>query len=411
MPVFSYGLCLAVHALSEGSPHPLARSPELKFRTDRFMGFAIHDPLPIQIHGGLVGVLLCSGRSGELIQWEVLIWNWKTGVLVFRKPTTSHTTAFTFLSATTYALAEQQGSNAYLLIGDIDAGPNSLAIPPRFKLELPGLSPGWRYGSIYFRNELPSTVQDSCESDQAFLADPQAGVMYLSVGLSGPLSSLGGERVAFIPHIGLFISRASLLATTSQLDHTGYEPVVLHWNQWGEYSTRWLDMGETPGMLANVHGSRIVRSVRRHPAGTAWMQVLDFNPLAVRRYPSPYADSASVNEPKQLRIGNFSASFERLSDTLAHVRWEATRPNSVMVECFDNEYPTVLDIPGAFLHEVSSRLPYRCVTHVAPCRPNSEWTLDGEYLLRLDEPEVSTIIGQVRLLETESDFLRGGLDL
>lgn len=387
----SHGPCLTVHTLSEGTPHPLAQSHDLTFRTDRFMGFAVHDPLPIQIHGDLVGVLLCSGRSGpELLQWEILIWNWKTGALVFRKSTASHYTAFTFLSATSYILAEQQGTRAYLLVGDIDAGSDSPATVPRFKLELPELSPGWGYGPLYFKNDLPSAVQDSCESDQAFLTDPQAGVLYLSVGLTGPVSSLGGERVAFIPHIGLFISRALLLATVSQLRNQGCEVPGLHWNQWGERMTRWFDLGETPGLLPSVHGSRFVQLVRRQPLGTAWLQVLDFNSFTVHRYPPPHVGSANLQsntQAKQLRVGNFSASFERLSDTLSHTRWGTSQYNGVLVECFDEERPTILDVPGAFLHEVVSRLPYRCVTRVVPFDPNSEWTLDGEYLLRVDEPE------------------------
>jgi hypothetical protein len=360
------------------------------------MGFAIHDPLPIQIHGDLVSVLLCSGRSGpELLEWDILIWNWKTGSLVLHKSTTSHTISFTFLSATSYVLAEQQGTKAHLLVGDIDAGAN-LPVPPRFKLGLPELSPGWGYGPLYFKNELPSAVQDSCESGQLFLADPQGGVIHLSVGLSGPIGTPDEERVAFIPHIGLFISRALLLATVSQPKYHGCEAVDLHWNQWGENITRWLDLGETPGLLTSVHGSRVVRLVRRHPSGAAWLQVLDFNSFTARRHPPADSTSSPVDkQPRQMRIGNSSTLFERLSDTLSHTRLEASRPNSVMIECFGDEYPTIIDIPGAFLHDFVSRLPYRCATHVAHYNPNSEWTLDGEHLLRVDGPEVSTTIGRI----------------
>ncbi|CAE6443214.1 unnamed protein product [Rhizoctonia solani] len=384
----SHGPCLTVHTISEGGPHPLARSHELRFQTDRFMGFAIHDPLPIQIHGDLVGTLLCSGRTGpELLQWEVLVWNWKTGALVFRKSTTSQSTAFTFLSTSSYILAEQQGTKAYLLVGDIETESEMSTDTPCFKFELPELSPGWGYGPLYFKNELPSAVPDSCESAQAFMADPRAGVIYLSVGLSGPISSLGGGRAAFIPHIGLFISRASILTAISQSQHRGCELVDFHWGQWGEHGTRWFDMGETPGLLAPVHGSRAVQLVRRHPAGTAWLQVLDFNPFTTRRYSPMYSSGVrATRREKRVKIGNFSSSFERLSNALSHTRWEASRPNSAFVERFGNDHPTILDIPGAFLHKVVSRLPYRCVTHITPQNPGAEWMVDGEYLLRVDEP-------------------------
>ncbi|KAL5636594.1 hypothetical protein ACGC1H_000522 [Rhizoctonia solani] len=384
----SHGPCLTVHTISEGTPHPLARSHELRFQTDRFMGFAIHDPLPIQIHGDLVGTLLCSGRTGpELLQWEVLIWNWKTGALVFRKSTTSQSTAFTFLSTSSYILAEQQGTKAYLLVGDIEPESEMCTDTPCFKFELPELSPGWGYGPLYFKNEPPSAVPASCESTQAFMTDPGTGVIYLSVGLSGPISSLGGGRVAFIPHIGLFISRASILAAISQPRHRSCELIDFHWSQWGEYGTRWFDMGETPGLLAPVHGSRAVQLVRRHPAGTAWLQVLDFNPLTAQRYSPPHsASTRTTRREKRIQIGNFSSSFERLSRTLSHTRWEASQPNTAFVERFGRDYPTVLDIPGAFLHKVVSRLPYRCVTHIAPQNPGAEWIIDGEYLLRVEEP-------------------------
>ncbi|KAF8709441.1 A Receptor for Ubiquitination Targets, partial [Rhizoctonia solani] len=382
------GPCLSVHTISEGAPHPLARSHYLRFQTNRFMGFAIHDPFPIQIHGDLVGTLLCSGRTGpELLQWEILIWNWKTGALVFRKSTTSQSTAFTFLSTSSYILAEQQGTKAYLLVGDIEAESEMPTDTPCFKFELPELSPGWGYGPLYFKNELPSAVPDSCESTQGFMADPRTGVIYLSVGLTGPISSLAGARTAFIPHIGLFISRASILDTISQPQYRSCELVDLHWSRWGEHATRWFDVGETPGLLSPVHGSRVIQLVRRHPAGTSWLQVLDFNPFMAKRYPPLYSDgSRKTTRGKRTRIGNFSTSFERLSSTLSHTRWEASRSNSAFVERFGKEHPTILDIPGAFLHKVVSRLPYRCVTHITPQNPGAEWILDGEYLLRVDEP-------------------------
>jgi hypothetical protein len=372
------------------------------------MGFAIHDPFPIQIHGDLVGTLLCSGRSGpELLQWEVLIWNWKTGVLVSRKSTTSQSTAFTFLSTSSYILAEQQGTKAYLLVGNIEAESEMQTDTPCFKFELPELSPGWGYGPLYFKNELSSMVPDSCESAQSFMADPRSGVIYLTVGLSGPISSLTGGRVSFIPHIGLFISRASILATISQPQYQSCKLVDLHWSQWGEYATRWFDMGETPGLLPSVHGSRAIQLVRRHPAGTAWLQVLDFNPFVAQRYPPLHTVSSRVGKKeKRIRIGNFSSSFERLSNTLSHTRWDASLPSSAFVEGFGKEYPTILDIPGAFLHKVVSRLPYRCVTHITPQNPGAEWILDGEYLLRVDEPAVR-IITIIFIARKAHEFTQG----
>ncbi|KAF8760034.1 A Receptor for Ubiquitination Targets [Rhizoctonia solani] len=331
------GPCLSVHTISEGARTPWPEVITLGSKQ--------------------------TGRTGpELLQWEILIWNWKTGALVFRKSTTSQSTAFTFLSTSSYILAEQQGTKAYLLVGDIEAESEMPTDTPCFKFELPELSPGWGYGPLYFKNELPSAVPDSCESTQGFMADPRTGVIYLSVGLTGPISSLAGARTAFIPHIGLFISRASILDTISQPQYRSCELVDLHWSRWGEHATRWFDVGETPGLLSPVHGSRVIQLVRRHPAGTSWLQreadtnrQLQHIVRAIEQYIVSYS------------LGGFSS-------------------NSAFVERFCKEHPTILDIPGAFLHKVVSRLPYRCVTHITPQNPGAEWILDGEYLLRVDEP-------------------------
>lgn len=84
-----------------------------------------------------------------------------------------------------------------------------------------------------------------------------------------------------------------------------------------------------------------------------------------------------------MRIEDFSTSFEKLSIALG----STSQQIPAFVESFDRRRPTILDIPEAFTHEIVSRLPYRCATRATPLHASSEWTTDGEYLLRVDEPE------------------------
>ena len=382
------------------------------FQTDRFLGFATQDPQPIQIQGDLVSTLLCSGRTGPaLLEWEIRIWNWKTGDLILQKHWTSHNITFTFLSSSSYMLADHEKTVAHLLVCDINTGPDLSASAPRFKLQLPELSPGWRYGPITFKNDLPSPADGSCRSGQAFLPDSSAGVICLSVGLSGSLSGIDGQPEAFVPHLALFIGREALQVDVLGPTKGKHELVELEWKQWGEYATRWVDMGEAPGLLPGVHGSRFVQLVCKDPSQSAWLQVLDFNSSTIRRYPVPSSkDALQGAQPEPVRIGNHSTSFEKLSIVLADANRQ-TPVGNTLVETFDHERPTILDIPGVFLNEVVSRLPYRCATRSAPFPASAEWTTDGEYLLRVDEPEVYIPIrAYLRWPKLTWSFSQGGND-
>lgn len=289
-------------------------------------------------------------------------------------------------------LAEHEKTVAHLLISDIDASSDLSASAPRFKLQLPELSPGWRYGPIAFKNDLPSPADDSCRSGQAFLPDSSAGIICVSIGLSGPLSILDEQRIGFVSHLALFISREALQVGVLGPKRGKDELVELEWKQWGEHTTRWVDMGEAPGVLPGVHGSRFVQLVCKSGSPSAWLQVLDFNPSTIRRYPGPISKDAPQDAPPEpVQIGELSASFEKLSVALANAN-QQTPIKSTFVETFGYERPTRLDIPGAFLHEVVSRLPYRCATRNTPFPANAEWTTDGGYLLRIDEPEVHILI-------------------
>ncbi|KAF8605321.1 hypothetical protein BDV93DRAFT_605278 [Ceratobasidium sp. AG-I] len=384
----SYGPSLKLYSLSTGESHPRAKKNEIVFQTDRFLGFATQDPQPIQIQGDLVSALLCSGRIGTaLLEWEIRIWNWKTGDLILQNNFISYSITFTFLSSSSYMLAEHEKTVAHLLVSDIDAGPDSSASVPRFKLQLPELSPGWRYGPITFKNDLPSPADESCRSGQAFLPDSSAGVICLPIGLSGSPSNPDEQRITSVPHLALFIGREALQVDVLGPRKGKDELVELEWKQWGEYAARWVDMGEAPGLLPGVHGSRFVQLVCKEPSPSAWLQVLDFNSSTIRRYPVPASKDAPEGiQPEPVRIGNLSTSFEKLSIVLANANRE-TPVGNTFVETFDHDRPTIIDIPGAFLHEVVSRLPYRSATRAAPFLASAEWTTDGEYLLRVDEPE------------------------
>ncbi|QRV87743.1 transport protein YPL264C [Ceratobasidium sp. AG-Ba] len=369
------GPSLAIHTLS-GVPHPSAKNPTLLLRTTNFIGFAVHDPQPIQIQGDLVSALLTSGSNS--VDWGLVIWNWKTGTHAFRKHYVAHALSFTFLSNSSFMLAERDANSTHLTIEDLHLETSSSIL--RFKLKLPELAMGWNYGPLHFKNDLPPSANVSYQSATAVLPDPDAGVIYLSVGLSGP--HLTPDRGP-MPHLGLFIGRGALLRKYPGRGALSCEPLVLDWTQWGESVTRWVDVGQMPGLLPAVHGSRYVQVVRQPHSPKAWLQVLDFSLSAVHREQGEPIELRHL-EPVQIREA--STSYGRLSGILPKTN-EETPAGTVLIEVFGYDRPTVLDMPGAFLHPVVSRLPYRCATQFAAVRASSEWMIDGELLFRVDEPE------------------------
>ncbi|KAG9077046.1 hypothetical protein FS749_011116 [Ceratobasidium sp. UAMH 11750] len=195
-----------------------------------------------------------------------------------------------------------------------------------------------------------------------------------------------------MPHLGLFIGREAIRRSVLQPSTSTCEPLELGWDQWGEDITRWVDVGKMPGLLPAVHGSRYVQLVRQEHSPRAWLQVLDFSPAAVYSNLTPANDDTSeFRHFDSVRIREASTSYEQLNATLANADGRAPA-GSVIIEKFGYDRPTALDIPGAFLHRVVSRLPYRCATRVEPMHAGSEWTIDGDLLLEVKEGAESCVV-------------------
>ncbi|KAG8746425.1 hypothetical protein FRC10_005136 [Ceratobasidium sp. 414] len=156
-----------------------------------------------------------------------------------------------------------------------------------------------------------------------------------------------------------------------------------------------------PGLLPAVHGSHYVQLVRQERSSRAWLQVLDFSPAAVYSNITPVNNNTSRHSDP-VRICEASASYEQLDAILAHANRRAAA-GGVLVERFGIDRPTVLDIPGAFLHQVVSRLPYRCATRVEPMHADSEWTIDGDLLLEVKEGAESCVVYPYNISDRSSE--------
>ncbi|PCH45032.1 hypothetical protein WOLCODRAFT_145295 [Wolfiporia cocos MD-104 SS10] len=283
--------------LSTGKKHPAVSQPVLHV-CDILHGGS-HFSVSVEISGDRMGVLFNSSRIllGFFEQNDPTVfhvYNWKTGALLLtRTPENSAYSSFCFLAPDVIVLpdvAEGTLELCYLDAAPHDGQPRELQAA--CALALPRLSASCTMLKIWCRSEpnpMGATSAGPLHTAQPFSADPAQAIVLFSVLVLSPEAEF--RTLTLIVHRSSLLARMPPAPSVSQsacdpCEQGQAAPPVLvpvPWTEWGPSVSRWFDMDDIATRWITVTcGQRLVRMADTAPAP---IEVLDFNPLAVRRAP------------------------------------------------------------------------------------------------------------------------------
>jgi hypothetical protein len=332
--------------------------------------------------------------------YEILIWNWKTGVLLNRIACDNGICDFVFLdndSLVLWFISSGSGNDlldsASLLVYENicstetkhnGSGGELLDVSSFLK----------RSPTLAF--QFPQLRRESGVSSQGFLirSDPGPGRNYttsapfssaraLTLGLAMSVLASGHLR-----HFRIFVDVHQLLGHLEQAKQQSTS--ALNWDEWGDDATRWFPTARAPThWICWMFGSRfITRDAPRNTSDGRNISVFDFHSPTIRRHSTRIQDTyvtlkrspaRLLQRKERIRIGDLG-HFDHNSwpDELGDA---AVSENAVAVDVIGRETPTIIPY---FQQPITSRLPYRVVTPVHSMDAHEGWLIDGNHIIGMD---------------------------
>ncbi|KAG8681525.1 hypothetical protein FRC09_017423, partial [Ceratobasidium sp. 395] len=194
-----------------------------------------------------------------------------------------------------------------------------------------------------------------------FCSDPSCGTLGLFVKFVGGI----GEPT----ELAIFIDVQKMLGHIPKVPPQA-PTTIIPWSLWGEYATRWVDLGGRPlSHTSCMDGSRFTISYHEHKSQ---LVVADFNPLCVRRFKNResnryYQVCSEDLGPDIFRKGIWPCLNEGLEE------------RKMMVVNVEENTPTIMT--GFSRDPIISRLPYRLTIVRGPTFSYDEWIVDGNNLI------------------------------
>ncbi|KAG8777036.1 hypothetical protein FRC12_000577 [Ceratobasidium sp. 428] len=377
-------------ASTTGQAHPQAAhsviTVELGFETE---DATIHNQ--VELKQDLVAVLFaCFAPPAR--PYEVLIWNWKRGILLNRIGCNNGICSFVFLDANRLALWRARGEHGSEVLDSLDllvydkigSSNPDYDVPDPEKWHIPSspiLSPALTF-------QFPKLQEASRVKPGGFilLSDYGSGVSFTSSAPFTHSRALTLGLTMSILYDGDWVPLRIFVDTYKLLNHL-HKPSqarTLSWNDWGEDSTRWFHADTPDTWIRWSYGSRIV-------AGGQHISVLDFHTPTVRRFAGRQHRTYLSLQLSQddLLVKNARIDNGRFPTVLDHSRvllgWSpvdqpddaAASEGGVIAATVDSDQPTCLPY---FDQPVISRLPYRIITQVHPIETHAGWLISGSHI-------------------------------
>ncbi|KAF8753029.1 hypothetical protein RHS01_07375 [Rhizoctonia solani] len=326
---------------------------------------------------------------------NILIWNWKSGLLLNRIECLSMSCTFGFLGTDSLLLSQSikdAGVNVVVYTNVRSASvpsPDSRAVfdisqypmaKPSFEFGFPEFSQG-AHAYLLMRSEPAPTLGST--GPAKFMPRPSSRIVQLSMSV---VQSVGPQRGLRQYHI--FLSKTQILkcmkmyddAPTAKLgpgsEADSESPIRIPWERWGEYATRWFG---TPAAMSpwicRTHGTRFIQAHpyvgdddggNEHPL--EYLSVLEFHQQRFDEWPSSGATSIS---PCGIRSKGGSTS-------IGTVQTRCSKDDAVFVDIIDETVPSYTPFNGQIL---VTRLPYRIVTRRRPVPKHSGWMMDNNLII------------------------------
>ncbi|CAE6508322.1 unnamed protein product [Rhizoctonia solani] len=392
---FAIKLCSA----TTGFVHPLAQKPTLIVQID-FQVPSPEDETQAFITEIMDNIVVARVATLVGLRYEIMAWNWKSGLLLGRIGSSCGTADFSFLDKNHLALlsTEKDGEDLRLVTLSL------YSLSPRTCDRMPTDS---YFCASEYACARPILTFEFPELGYLFAVDPER--LFLR---SDPVPG----RVAYTKSAGFFHPTALTLNTTLTLIRPGtalpdgdfaqyrifiraasllrYIPeppceestIVIPWATWGIQATRWFLYDRVINYwLYWSFGSRFISVGERPLSGLCDLSVLDFHPPTIRRHGicDLVNSPATHYTPEQKeRLRNIVTEGTGL--TVEHP-WSLERSDLVgslpplIAESIGADMPTI--VTRGFSAPVESRLPYRVVTRPEFVPQCEDWLIDGDHII------------------------------
>ncbi|CAE7176689.1 unnamed protein product [Rhizoctonia solani] len=365
-----------LHSSTTGSSHPLAQHPRLTAEFDfTFPLFASCYAIEIMGHA-----LIAKISRPEADTYELLIWDWRSGIVLHRISSRTGLCDFSFLDLQHLVVLSVTRSSPSqdtisLLIYTLSESPSTGCAAYNRKLratDVPISEP-----TLCLEFPRPREWSKISNSGLLLRSDPTPGrtIYTKSAAFVCPYTITLGITLVFRssrvnwdspPSYRIFLDGLSLLDLIRTYSCDGV--TVAPWSMWGINATRWFVAPEQPDhWICWMSGSRYVRPLLECP----YYCVFDFSSLSARRFqggPSPASHNVdSSADTSSLAVSEVFGDLEQLDNHLLSLLESAlpssggrTQPVVVNVGVDNPSVIGIGDFPE-FNEPIVSRLPYRIV--------------------------------------------------
>ncbi|KAG8704860.1 hypothetical protein FRC11_009509 [Ceratobasidium sp. 423] len=399
------GVQVDLRSTVDRMPHPLAQNPTLLFSVD-FDIPSGGEPLILKIMGHILAVQI---RNLENLRYELLLFDWKTGVLFHRVGSGSGggVCGFVFIDKDHLGLISASPSfdhgsfqmrtlDLYIYgitpkLGSVPPTEGGLPIGSNYNLQ------GVAYSQPILVFEFPKVNQYYTISPLLFIrGSPTPGHAIFTKSATFIHSRV--PTLAICLDLGLLNFR--IFIDVNRLFHhiPGSEKgpsIKIPWSDWGPRATRWFKDKECQAFQWDhmISGSRFLRVTDKIEDKPPYeLSVFDFNPRTVMRHAQRKLDNyvLALESQRYDVIKEIILDGERLYDCIyvrgliRHYRVKDPMEHRPSVEMVDSDMLTI--IKRGFTEPVESRLPYRVVSKFQQicCR---DWTMDGEHIIGINPCE------------------------
>ncbi|KAJ1303802.1 hypothetical protein OPQ81_008225 [Rhizoctonia solani] len=321
---------------------------------------------------------------------DILIWNWKAGVLLNRVECLGMSCTFGFLSPDSLILFQSiTDSGVNMLVYTDIRSPSSLShdsgaefvisdypiANPCFEFAFPEFPEG-ASAYLLMRGEPAPTLGST--GPAMFMPMPTSRVIQLSMSIiqrSGPERGLRQYQI--------FLSKPRLLKCIAShcglVDSDDESPVQIPWEKWGEHTTRWFatSVAMSPWIC-------------RTEQPLEYLSVLEFHEPAIRRMADLGCDKhlsmwSSEGARQHIDWNSPDEVLEYFVNTLRSKSNTPMEEDAVFVDIIDENVPSYTPFNK---QTIITRLPYRIVTRRRPVPKHSGWMMDNNLIIGMPGDEL-----------------------
>ncbi|KAH7345504.1 hypothetical protein B0J17DRAFT_640113 [Rhizoctonia solani] len=386
-----------------GLAHSLARYPRLTAEFD-FEAPYFWPGFSIEIMGHLVVAKVLHPQAHI---YELLIWDWKAGILLDRISSQRGICDFTFLDQQHLIVFSSSRSEqeyldtlallVYALSKDTPtctASPNNGQLrvvdfpisQPILRLEFPRILESLKISETGFFLRSEPTPGRAMHTASATFACAYAGTLSMTFFFRNTFDGWGGY-----PYYRVFLDGRFLLDQVRRCPHDGTR--VLPWSSWGTNATRWFIEPEGPDhWICWMSGSRFITSLHDCP----YFCIFDFSSPTVRRYRDRFARLYPVAldhlvDHSDLVMADGFQDLDRLASDINLFSQKSPPDHELFSVTVDADNPCIIkaDEYLGFEESIASQLPYRLVFRTNNRTNHEGWQINGDCIVGVSSREIS----------------------